>query len=289
MAEEKTKRRWWKRLRITYRLVVMNDDTFEERISWRLTPLRLLVLVGSISIVMTAIVISLVAFTPLREFIPGYSNSFEDQRELVRLNQKLDSLTNNASANAKYLENLTTILSGNDKPEKPQNPRDTTKKFGNVSFALSPEDSALRREIEAQNNSYALTLGNSKHNSISGYFFFTPVKGMVTSSFNAGEEHYGVDIAAPENEAITATLDGTIIFSGWTAESGYIVQIQHSNNLISVYKHNSAALKKTGEYVKAGDPVAIIGNSGEQSSGTHLHFELWYNGSPVDPQDYLPL
>lgn len=289
MAEEKGKRRWLKRLRITYRLVVMNDDTFEERLSWRLTPLRMLVLIGSISIVMTVLVTSVVAFTPLREYIPGYSNSFDDQRRLIRLNRSLDSLTKAAQASDAYLKNLTTILNGDDKPEKPANPRDTSKNYTGVKFQRTKEDSILRTDIETQNKSYALTLGNTQRTGISGYFFFTPVKGTVTSTFNTAEDHYGVDIAAPENEAITATLDGTIIFAGWTSEAGYMVQIQHPNNLISVYKHNSAILKKSGEYVKAGEAIAIIGNTGEQKGGTHLHFELWYNGSPVDPEDYLAL
>jgi murein DD-endopeptidase MepM/ murein hydrolase activator NlpD len=128
---------------------------------------------------------------------------------------------------------------------------------------------------------------SSKTNDISSFFFFTPVKGTVTNVFNSAEKHFGVDIAAAPNEAIKATLDGTVILSAWTSETGYIITIQHSNNLVSVYKHNSALLKKAGTYVKAGEAIAIIGNSGEYTSGPHLHFELWYNGSPVNPKDYI--
>ncbi len=110
---------------------------------------------------------------------------------------------------------------------------------------------------------------------------------MVTASFNTAQEHYGTDIAAKENEPIKATLDGTVLFSGWTSETGFTIQIQHSNNLVSAYKHNSVLLKKAGQFVKAGETIAVIGNSGEQSTGPHLHFELWYNGKAIDPQEYM--
>jgi murein DD-endopeptidase MepM/ murein hydrolase activator NlpD len=122
---------------------------------------------------------------------------------------------------------------------------------------------------------------------MSAYFFFAPLNGYITSTFNPREEHFGVDIVGPENEAIKATLEGTVIFASWTNDNGYVIQIQHPNNIISVYKHNSALLKKVGDYVKAGEPIAIIGNSGENTSGPHLHFELWYNGIPINPQEYI--
>ncbi len=142
--------------------------------------------------------------------------------------------------------------------------------------------------MESQDK-YSLAFSESKigKGSISSFFFFTPVKGIVTASFNSAEEHYGVDIAAKENEPIKAALDGTVLFSGWTSETGNTIQIQHSNNLVSAYKHCSVLMKKAGQYVKAGEVIAVIGNSGEQTSGPHLHFELWYNGTPIDPQEHI--
>ena len=110
---------------------------------------------------------------------------------------------------------------------------------------------------------------------------------MVTHSFNMAEGHYGVDVVAKENEFIKAALDGTVVFAGWTAGDGYVIELQHSNNLMSIYKHNSDLTKNVGDHVKAGEPIAIIGNTGETSSSTHMHFELWYNGTPVNPQDYV--
>ncbi len=279
------KRSLKERLRIRYRMVVMDDDTFEERVSVTLTPLGILVALSAITIVMTTLVVVLIAFTPIREYIPGYAD-VGMQEDLIAITEKTDSLVAEANARQQYLDNLTNILRGNDTAVNIQNPTDTTKKYDNLDYSRSPEDSALRNEIET-GDEYSLALGVTKKTGISGYFFFAPVKGSVTSSFNLAEEHFGVDVAASENEPVKATLDGTVISSGWNPEDGYVIQIQHSNNLISVYKHNAALLKKTGQFVKAGEPIAIIGNSGEHSTGPHVHFEIWYNGAPVDPQEYV--
>lgn len=266
-------------------MVVMDDSTFEERVSVTLTPLGILVAISAITIVMTALVVSLIAFTPIREYIPGYAD-VGMQQDLIELNEKTDSLVREAEANEQYLANLKKILKGNDTAVIVQNPTDTTKKYENLNFSRSPEDSALRDEFE-NSDQYSLAIGVTRKTGISGYFFFAPVKGSITSSFNLAEEHFGVDVASSENESVKATLDGTVISSGWNPEDGYVIQVQHSNNLISVYKHNAALLKKTGQFVKAGEPIAIIGNSGEHSTGPHVHFEIWYNGAPVDPQEYV--
>lgn len=279
----------WKKftswMRNRYRLVIMNDNTFEEKWSLRLTPLGVVTLIGSISIVMTVLVISLVAFTPLREYIPGYAD-VGMRRQLMDAAHRLDSLEQKSLADSMYFANLKNVLNGNISSEQPKNPRDTSKNFKNLPLNPSPADSALRKEIESA-DSYSLQMGVSKRTGVSAFFFFPPLKGIVTNSFNSADEHFGTDIAAPENEAIKATLDGTVIMSGWTTDAGYVIQVQHSNNLVSVYKHNSSLLKKTGQYVKAGEPIAIIGSSGELTTGPHLHFELWYNGAPVDPQEYI--
>jgi murein DD-endopeptidase MepM/ murein hydrolase activator NlpD len=285
MEGQSKKRSWKDRLRTRFRMVVMDDSTFEERVSVTLTPLGILVALSAITIVMTALVVSLIAFTPIREYIPGYAD-VGMQQDLIALNEKTDSLAREAEANEQYLANLKKILRGNDTAVIVQNPTDTTKKYENLNFSRSPEDSALRDEFE-NSDQYSLAIGVTRKTGISGYFFFAPVKGSITSSFNLAEEHFGVDVASSDNESVKATLDGTVISSGWNPEDGYVIQVQHSNNLISVYKHNAALLKKTGQFVKAGEPIAIIGNSGEHSTGPHVHFEIWYNGAPVDPQEYV--
>lgn len=274
------------RLRNRYRLVVMNDDTFEEKFSLRLTPLGLFILVGSVSIFMTILVISIVAFTPLREYIPGYATDVNMKNELITLTVKTDSIEQELEKKNIFLENIQHVLRGDIKMDSLLNKPDSSMRYTKLDFSPSAQDSALRKEMEGVDK-YSLSDEGASKNTIANFFFFTPVKGQVTSSFSEKEEHYGVDVAAPENEAIKATLDGTVIFTGWSSETGYIIQIQHSNNLISVYKHNSKLMKKTGQYVKAGEVIAIIGNSGEQTTSTHLHFELWHNGNPIDPQEYM--
>jgi murein DD-endopeptidase MepM/ murein hydrolase activator NlpD len=287
MEKKDKKRSFREQLKNRYRLVVLNDDTFEEKFALRLTPLGLLILFGSVTIIMTFLVISLVAFTPLREYIPGYGN-VDQKRELIILTARADSLEESMEAKDWFIKNIGDVLAGKTegKPEKPN--KDTSVNYSGVNVSPSANDSLLRNEIESADK-YSLNITDKSKpvNSISSFVFFSPVKGLVSSSFNLREEHFGTDISAKENEFIKATLDGTVVFAGFTSADGYVVQIQHSNNLVSVYKHNSEIAVRVGDYVKAGKPIAIIGNTGETSNGPHLHFELWYNGSPVNPQDYI--
>jgi murein DD-endopeptidase MepM/ murein hydrolase activator NlpD len=287
MEKKDKKRSFREQLKNRYRLVVLNDDTFEEKFALRLTPLGLLILFGSVTIIMTFLVISLVAFTPLREYIPGYGN-VDQKRELIILTARADSLEESMEAKDWFIQNIADVLAGKTegKPEKPN--KDTSVNYSGVNVSPSANDSLLRNEIESADK-YSLNITDKSKpvNSISSFVFFSPVKGLVSSSFNLREEHFGTDISAKENEFIKATLDGTVVFAGFTSADGYVVQIQHSNNLVSVYKHNSEIAVRVGDYVKAGKPIAIIGNTGETSNGPHLHFELWYNGSPVNPQDYI--
>lgn len=287
--EDKKKPGFWTKIRNRYRLVVMNDDTFEEQFSLKLTPLNIFIVIGLISTIMITLTVSLVAFTPLREYIPGYGNEVNTRQELINLALRADSLEYELSLSTAALNNIKNIMSGNISGDSAsQNGNNTGSSIKNIDIKPSKEDSAFRAQIESQDKySLAFSGGKKGKGSISSFFFFTPVKGVVTASFNSTEEHYGVDIAAKENEPIKATLDGTVLFAGWTSETGYTIQIQHSNNLVSAYKHNSVLLKKAGQYVKAGEAVAVIGNSGEQTTGPHLHFELWYNGAAIDPQEYM--
>jgi murein DD-endopeptidase MepM/ murein hydrolase activator NlpD len=291
--EEKKKATFWTRIRNRYRLVVMNDDTFEEQFSLKLTPLNIFILTGLVSIIMITLTVSLVAFTPLREYIPGYGSEVNTRKELINLTLKLDSLQNELTLGSAAMENIKNIMTGNVEDSialsgAPLKGEEKGVKVSPEAVVPSKEDSIFRAQVESQDK-YSLAFSERKtgKESISNFFFFSPVKGMVTASFNLSQEHYGVDIAAKENEPIKATLDGTVLFAGWTSETGYTIQIQHSNNLVSAYKHNSVLLKKTGQYVKAGEAIAVIGNSGEQTSGPHLHFELWYNGKAIDPQEYI--
>ncbi|MFI5163978.1 MAG: M23 family metallopeptidase [Bacteroidia bacterium] len=288
--EEKKKPTFWEKIRNRYRLVVMNDDTFEEQFSLKLTPLNIFIVAGLVSIIMITLTVSLVAFTPLREYIPGYGSELNTRKELVNLTLKLDSLQYELSLRTAAMDNIKNIISGNVSGDTISQKEKKNHKAAakNIDTKPSKEDSAFRAQVEAQDK-YSLAFSERKtgKESISNFFFFTPVKGMVTASFNSAQEHYGVDIAAKENEPIKATLDGTVLFAGWTQETGYTIELQHSNNLVSAYKHCSVLMKKAGQFVKAGEAIAVIGNSGELTSGPHLHFELWYNGTAIDPQEYM--
>lgn len=284
--KEDKKRKIIEKLRHQYRLVVMNDDTFEEKFSLRLTPLGLFILLSSVTIVMTMLVTSLIAFTPLREYIPGYADAGV-RRNLIKISLKSDSLEQTLTAQNAFLANIENVLQGKTKTDTSQNKPDKSKEYAKLKMDASSSENDFRKNIEEQDK-YSLAYESAGNkNAISNFSFFTPLKGILSSSFKAGDQHYGIDIVGPENEAIKTTLDGTVILATWSSETGYTITVQHSNNLISVYKHNSVLLKKIGDYVKAGDPIAIIGNSGEQTTGPHLHFELWYNGNPIDPQDYM--
>ena len=252
----------------------------------RLTPGGILILLSAITIVMSFLVISLIAFTPLREYVPGYGN-ISDRKALIALSLKADSVEQLIKAKNEYIENLQHVLSGNITPDTLKPGKNTEKNNQPIPIKPSKTDSMLREEVEREDK-FSLSLSNvTKGPGISGYFFFSPVKGIVTHSFNMAEGHYGVDVVAKENAFIKAALDGTVVFAGWTSGDGYIIQLQHSNNLMSIYKHNSDITKNIGDHVKAGEPIAIIGNTGETSSSTHLHFELWHNGIPINPQDYV--
>lgn len=289
MSETKNSR--WKiftdQLRNKYRLVILNDDSFAEKFSLRLSPLGLIILLGSVTIVMTTLVISLVAFTPFREYIPGYGN-VDDRKDIIILSAKADSLEKTLVARDWYINNLLNVFSGKTEGRISKPAKDSTGKYANIDIKPSEQDEKLRNDIETnQLESTSDKVSANKLNALSNYFFFTPVNGVVTTSYNIREEHFGTDIVSKENEFVKATLDGTIVFAGFTKDDGYVVQIQHGNNLTSVYKHQSSIIKKSGDFVKAGEPIGIVGNTGENSRGPHLHFEIWYNGFAINPQDYV--
>ena len=286
MEEQQKKSELKEILKNRYRLVILNDQNFEEKFAFSSTLGRFLIGLAALTIFMTVLVISIVSFTPLREYIPGYGD-LNSKRELIRLATKTDSIQMVLAGKEWYTNNLNMIL--NDQLAKPPiEKRDSSKDYSTLNLKPSSQDSLLRTEFESQDKfSIDVSERSVVPGGINSFLFFTPVKGIVTSSYNLKEGHYGVDIAAKENEFIKSTLEGTVVFTGWTNEDGYVIQIQHGNNLVSIYKHNSAVIKRIGDFVKPGDPVAIVGNSGENSNGMHLHFELWYNGSPINPQDYI--
>tara|TARA_Y100000782_G_C10188982_1_gene269066 strand:- start:6009 stop:6875 length:867 start_codon:yes stop_codon:yes gene_type:complete len=281
---QKDKKKIYKKLKNHYRLVILNDDTFEERVSLRLTPMNVFTWGGLTVVSLIALTISIIAFTPLREYIPGYAD-LEMKKKAAYASFKSDSLNNELRMTSQYLNNIQAVLSGEPPTDTIIPNKSNDINYANVEVQRSMEDSIFRSEIE-QEEKYSIN-SQLKRESTGSYFFFSPIEGLVSSKFNPDKKHYGVDIVAKENESIKAVLDGTVILSEWTSDNGHIIQVQHGNNLISVYKHCSVLLKKSGVQVKAGEAIAIVGNSGTETTGPHLHFELWENGSPVDPQQYI--
>lgn len=288
MAEAKISKR--KRigafLRSKFRLILLNDTTFGEKFSIRLTPITLIIGISAITIVMTTLVISLVAFTPLREYIPGYGDVTE-RKQILKLNLKADSLEQILETRDVYMNSVLDVLNEKveTKSEKPK--KDTTGKFAKVNTNPSETDLEFRTDYEKSKGSSVASVARLKPSGLSELVFFTPVKGLITTSFDLAEQHYGVDIVTKADESIKSTLDGTIIFTGFSAEDGNIIHVQHNNNLISIYKHCSDLLKQTGERVRSGEAISVVGDSGEKSNGPHLHFELWYNGAPINPQEFV--
>lgn len=269
----------------------MTDDTLEERFTFRLSRMNVFIALGTLAIVLIFLTSFLIAFTPLREYIPGYTNVGLTKR-LYKLQLKTDSIERDLIAKDGFINNLRDIINGKDLSTDKPVTKDTLKRYGNIKIKRSVEDSMLRLEIENQNK-YSLYKMESiestshKKSSIGGVLFFTPLKGIITNMFNPVQKHFGVDIVSRQNEAVKVVLDGTVLFSAWTLETGYVIAVQHSRNILSIYKHNSAILKKVGDYVRAGEPIAIVGETGELVTGPHLHFELWNDGNPLDPKVYI--
>jgi murein DD-endopeptidase MepM/ murein hydrolase activator NlpD len=279
-----------RRIRDKYRLVLLNEETLEERISFKLSRLNVFVAIGMMSIILVFITTYIIAFTPLKEYIPGYTD-VTLQRRIYELQLRSDSVAYAMRTQERYLDMLKTVLGGDLPNGREMVPVDTakSKNYINIKDKRSPEDSILRTEYDNANK-YKLFKSDKlagKSSSMRNLTFFSPIKGTVTSEFDALRKHFGIDIVAARDEVIKSVQDGTVIFAGWTVETGYVIAIQHPGNVISIYKHNSVLLKKEGNIVHAGETVAIIGETGELSTGPHLHLELWINGIPVNPKDYI--
>lgn len=270
------------------RLVLMNDDTFEEQFSLILSPLNVFAWGGLFIILFTTFIILTVSFTPLREFIPGYAD-LKTKRIATSTAQRVDSLEQALSNNANYLNNLKIILSGGVVQRDSLNINETVNSIDQLKTEVSPEDSVLRNEVEEEERfNLSLSSGDGQDDGLRNILFFAPLEGVLSSKFDPTIRHYGVDIVSAESDApIKAVLEGTVTLATWTSDEGHVIYVQHKYNLISVYKHNSMLLKKVGEKVRAGEAIAIVGSSGELSTGPHLHLELWHNGNSIDPSDYI--
>lgn len=283
MAKEKVK--LWDRLKYKYKLSVINETSYEEVLNFRLSQLHVLMALSVLAVILVTLTILLIAFTDLREFIPGYPDG-NMRQSIVENAIRVDSLENEVLKRDRFMNALQLVLNGGDTTQFERMRNDSLKaSYDTVQFQLSRQESEFRAEIEEKER-FNLGFGIKEQNK-DYYHFFPPVEGVVTQSFNEKDRHYGTDIVAKANAKVATVLDGVVVFTDWTVKTGYVIQVQHANDMLSVYKHNSTLLKKQGDYVRAGEVIAVVGNTGEESSGPHLHFELWRAGNPLNPEDFI--
>ena len=283
--QKKFKKKIAKKLFHKYRLVILNEDTFEERFAIKLTRLNVFIFVSLSSICLVLGTIFLIAFTPLKEYIPGYSSTAL-KKQATQLNYKTDSLQQVIAMNARYYESIKRVLTGDVNTVEFNKDSIIKAAEHDISeFSLDPsrEDSLLREKVDKEDKYSLFESAQSKVN----FVLFPPVNGTISEAYNASTKHFAVDLVVAKDTPVKAAADGTVIFGEWTSQTGYVIILEHSDGLLSVYKHNSSLTKEQGELAIAGEVIAISGNSGELSTGPHLHFELWSNGYPVDPTTFI--
>ena len=286
MGKRNLRKNFLKNLHNKYRLIIYNDTSFQTVWTIRLSPLRVFTFLSLFSAFMIFLVIFLVASTPLKEYIPGYPKA--EYREMLLKNRLLvDSLEKELVVRDRFFSNIKSVISGEVPQDIATENQQVDEKKTRIDYKPYNSDSVFQDKILEERLNVSTPSGLDQAGTPETLHFFLPVKGLVTNRFDARKGHYGVDLVGQPNSRISAVLGGTVLFAGWTMETGNVIYLLHENNLTSAYKHNAELLKKSGEAVKPGEAIAIIGNSGEQSTGPHLHFELWYNGKPIDPEKYI--
>jgi murein DD-endopeptidase MepM/ murein hydrolase activator NlpD len=276
---------FFKKLFSYYKVVVSSEDTFEEKFAFKASKINVFVLMLVYSVILISFTISIVFFTQLRELVPGYSSS-DLLNRAIYLTQKTDSLERQIELNNKFYKSIEDVLSGKSDEfvERDNIPIDSSLNEKNLfSISTNSEDSILRNYVDSQDK-FNLTKNELV---IENKMFFSPIKGDITQAFNFEENHFAIDIAADIGTPVKSILDGKILFSEWSVDTGHVIIVDHGDNIVSVYKHNSKSLKEQNDFVQAGEVIAYSGNQGSLSSGPHLHFELWKNGTPIDPEPLL--
>lgn len=269
-----------------YRLVILNESTFEEKISFKLSRLNVFVTGTLVTIGLIGLTTLLIAFTPLREYIPGYSST-RLKMQATDLTYKTDSLVRVLNNTNKYLENVRMVLTG--EIENTGMNRDSLfEQFkldpSSVNLTPSREDSMLRAEVALEDKYNLFEQVGAGNNTL---VFFPPLSGVISQVYDAEKKHYAVDVVAPIDTPIKSVANGTVIFAEWTADTGHVIIVEHKGGILSVYKHNGSLTKSQGDMVKSGEVIALVGNTGEFTTGPHLHFELWNDGIAVNPTDYI--
>ena len=272
-----------------YFLIIRNEEDFAEKRSVSFTYAKVIVLAFSFLVVVMILSFFLVETLLAQWFDPRHAQ-MEANRQLIRLTLELDSLESEVQKKDLFIHNFQNIVAGRinnegaDGDTENNNIDELQAKIDEMDYQAI--DSQFRKQFET-NEVSLLTYNSGERAELQELFLFSPIDGIISQKYNVRNEHYGVDVVAKKNEPVKCVADGTVILASWTQDSGYIIAVQHRGNLISVYKHNDVLLEKVGNFVSAGEIISISGNTGELTDGTHLHFELWYNGNPVNPEEFV--
>jgi len=285
MNRKELRKKIFQMLKDHYRLIIYNDSTIQTVWSIKLTPIKVLSIGGLGAVLLVLLTTIIIAYTPLRESIPGYPSA--KVRHQIILNYMLvDSLENEIQTRDNYMDKIKTLFQG-EVPLDEAPPVDSAMKFMQVKFKNINVDSVFKDKLLEEKESLSIPTNPKRSIKIAHIHFYNPIRGVIATKFNTKTRHLAVDVVGNPNSQILSVLDGTVIFAGWTMDTGFSVYVQHENNLVSAYKHNGELLKTVGDKVKAGEVIATMGSSGELNVGPHLHFELWYNGIAIDPQTYI--
>jgi len=275
---------FWKKMRFKYKLSFLNENTLEEVFALRLSRLSGILTMVAFAVFLILLTSIVIIKTPIRNYLPGYLDS-EIRQGIIVNALRTDSLQQQLSDQSKYLNNVNAILRG-DMPVDKVRKIDSVQDNKHLNLEKSKQTAEFVRNYEKEEK-YNLTATQTSLPRPDNIFFYKPVQGIVSSDFNLSEKHFGIDIATKANESVLATMKGVVIYAGFDPNFGYVIQVQHSNGFVSVYKHNALLLKKAGDEVNSGDVIALAGNTGTLSTGDHLHFELWNKGKPVNPREYI--
>jgi murein DD-endopeptidase MepM/ murein hydrolase activator NlpD len=283
LEEKKNIKSRFEKLKAKHKLSFTNETTYHEKWSVRLSSLNLLSLMFLYSVVVIVLFTLLIKYTPIKYLFVSNANIYELNEKLNENSEIIDSLEFKIVVNDAYLKDLHVILNGGDFNDSIYSENIDVDPNYQPDFSSSSNDSVFRSKIESEK----LEALNIDVENVQIGFYMSPVSGKISKSLDLSEGHYGVDIVTRKDEPIKATLEGVVLMSTWTATEGNVIVLQHHNDLISIYKHCSVLLVQNGDKVEIGDPVGIVGNTGEYSTGPHLHFELWQNGIVLNPQEFI--
>lgn len=288
MAQKQKKKNikaFWHRIRFKYKLSFINEGTLEEVWSFRLSQLSAFVTLAVFAFFLVSVTAFIIIKTPIRNYLPGYLD-VEIRKEIMQNALRADSLERMMAIQSLYLDNVAGILSGTVSLDSIRQIDSLAQVQADYNIPRGPEEESFVKSYEEEEK-YNLTVLDPNPVPTDGVFFYKPVNGVISAHYEVDERHFGIDLVAAPKESVLATLDGTVVFTGFDPNYGNVIQIQHKNGFLSIYKHNELLLKEAGDHVVAGEAIALVGNTGELSTGPHLHFELWYKGNPVNPEEYI--